>query len=85
MKYIEHVYSNGEPKQFEILNDQVYVPINVQKFTKITQDGEISGYEFDCNVYDKDQYILLLAQRTNRIAELEDELAAAKILLGVDE
>jgi len=26
-----------------------------------------------------------MAQQTSRIAELEDELAAAKILLGVDE
>ena len=85
MKQITNIHSNGIPNSVEIFSDQVFVPKNIHEFSKITDDGTITGYEFDCDVYTKDQYIILMAQQTNRIAELEDELAAAKILLGVDE
>lgn len=85
MKHIQHVYSNGIPNAIEILNDQVYIPQNIHEFEQETLDGIITGYEYDCDIYSKDEYIVLMSQQTSRITELEDELAAAKILLGVDE
>lgn len=85
MKIIEHIYSNGTPDPIIIANNCVYIPENIQEITKETEDGLINEYEYSCKVYDKDEYIILMSQQTNRIAELEDELAAAKILLGVDE
>lgn len=85
MKHITNICSNGVPNSVEIFKDQVFIPKNIHEFSEETVDGTVTGYEFDCDVYTKDQYIILMAQQTSRIAELEDELAAAKILLGVDE
>lgn len=85
MKYVANVHSNGIPNSVEIYSDLVFIPQNIHVFNETTDDGIISGYEYDCNIYTKDEYIILMAQQTNRIAQLEDELAAAKILLGVDE
>ena len=85
MKHITNVHSNGIPNSVEIYSDSVFIPQNVHEFNTITDDGTITGYEYDCDIYTKDEYIILMAQQTQRIAQLEDELAAAKILLGVDE
>ena len=85
MTHITNVHSNGTPNSVEIYNDQVFIPSNIHQFSKQTDDGTITGYQYDCDVYTKNQYIILMAQQTSRIAQLEDELAAAKILLGVDE
>lgn len=85
MKHITDIHSNGIPNSIEIFNDQVLVPENVRQFQEETADGVITEYIFDGNVYTKDEYIILMAQQTGRITELEDELKAAKILLGVDE
>lgn len=85
MQYIKNVRSNGQPDLMQILNNQVIIPINVHPFSE-TIDGElIEGYQYDCNVYSKDEYLVVIAQQAKRITELEDQLAAAKILLGVDE
>lgn len=85
MKHITNIYSNGIPNSVEIFNDQVFVPHDIHEINEETADGTITGYEFNCDIYTKDEYITLMAQQTARIAQLEDELAAAKILLGVDE
>ena len=45
-------------------------------------DGHIvSGYKYNYVEYSKDEYLL---QQTNSIAVLQEELAAAKVLLGVE-
>lgn len=85
MKHITNIQSNGAPNSIEIFGNEVFIPLNVHEFNEQTEDGVISGYQYDCDIYTKDEYIILMAQQTTRIAELEDELAAAKILLGVDE
>jgi len=54
MKQITNIHSNGIPNSVEIFSDQVFVPKNVHEFSKITDDGTITGYEFDCDVYTKD-------------------------------
>ena len=85
MKHITNIYSNGIPNSVEMFNNQVFIPQNIREFSEETIDGSITGYVFDCDVYTKDEYIILMAQQTQRIAQLEDELSATKILLGVDE
>lgn len=85
MKHITNIYSNGIPNSIEIFNDQVFIPHNIQEVTEQTIDCTRTGYKYDCDIYTKDEYIILMAQQSNRITELEDELAATKILLGVDE
>ena len=78
-------YSTEKPNAIEITDKKVFVAENIQPY-EIEQDFgvQVSGYQFNLTEYDKDEYILLMAQRMEKIDSLEDELAAAKILLGVD-
>ena len=84
MTHIENVRGNGVPNSVLMLNNQVVIPSNIHQYSQETDNGTINGYEYDCDIYTKDQYIILMAGQTQKIAELEDQLAAAKILLGVD-
>ena len=84
MTYVENVRGNGIPNSILMLNNQVIIPSNIHEYTEEIDDKIVNGYEYNCTIYSKDQYILLMAEQTQRIAELEDELAATKILLGVD-
>ena len=85
MQHITNVRSNGYPSPIQLFNNQIIIPSNIHTYTQAVEEYIIEGYEYDCDIYTKDEYIILMAQQTNRIAQLEDELAAAKILLGVDE
>ena len=84
MKKINNIHSSAIPPEIKVTSDSVYVASNIHSYTQTIQDYEISGYEYDCTIYTKDQYILIIAQQTKAIEELEDQLEAAKILLGVD-
>ena len=85
MQHINNIRSNGEPKTIQIINNNIIIPQNIHPFSITSDEGEMSGYEYDCDIYSKDEYLIIIAEQANRISELEDELAAAKILLGVDE
>lgn len=85
MQHITNVRSNGSPKTIQIINNQILIPSNIHTYTKTIDGYTIQGYEYDCDIYDKDEYLLVIASQANRINELEDQLTAAKILLGVDE
>lgn len=78
-------YSTEMPKTIEITDKKVFVAANIQP-CEVEQDFgiRVSGYQFNLTEYDKDEYILLMAQQVAKVDALEDELAAAKILLGVD-
>lgn len=81
MKNYGKVQSLNQPQEIEIKEEKVFLASNIQSFTTIVEDKEESGYEYDYVEYTKDEYIKLLSQQSQR---LEEELAAAKILLGVE-
>lgn len=69
------VRSSVRPQEIEITPTYVLIASNIESYEEQTIDGRtVSGFEYDCEQYTKDEYILLLAQ----------QLQAAKILLGVD-
>ena len=69
------VRSSVRPQEIEITPTYVLVASNIESYEEETIDGRIvSGFEYDCTQYTKDEYIALMAQ----------QLQAAKILLGVD-
>ena len=75
-------YSITQPQPLEINEKKVYVSSNIQAEVFTDEAGnETNGYSFDFVEYDKDEYLLLTV---SKVAELEDELAATKILLGVE-
>ena len=75
------VRSSIQPPEVEFLQDKVLVASNISTYEEEVDGRTLSGYEYDCEEYTKDEY---LALQTNKILALEQELTATKILLGVD-
>lgn len=80
MKSYTKIHSQTQPAPIEITPAQVFINKNIIPY----QFNEIQGYEYDVDIYDKDEYILILVQNQQDIAALREELEAAKILLGVE-
>lgn len=78
-------YSTKRPQTIEITEKKVYVASNIEQ-CEIEQDFDVTihGYKFNLTEYDKDEYIILMAAKANQIDSLQEELDAAKVLLGVD-
>lgn len=81
MKNYGIVYGSTQPQAIEITPTSVFIASNVEPYEEIIDDKTISGYKYNYVEYSKDEYLL---QQTNSIAALEEELAAAKVLLGVE-
>ena len=78
---MKKVRSSIQPPAIEFLPNKVLIASNVVAYEEEVDGRILSGYEYDCEEYTKDEY---LAMQTDKIDSLEQELAAAKILLGVD-
>lgn len=81
MKNYGKVYSMSRPPEIEITGSTVLIASNIQSCTKIIENQSINGYEYDYIEYTKDEYLM---QQNAKVNSLEQELQAAKILLGVD-
>lgn len=81
MKNYGKVQSSTQPPEIEFTETKVFVASNIESFSQNLGGYEENGYTYDYVEYNKDEYIQLLSQQSQR---LEEELAAAKILLGVD-
>ena len=79
------VKSKNAPPATEITPNFVYVAKNIETVTRTIEDSEEIIYMYDYIQYTKDEYISSLSQaNAAAIEELNDELAATKILLGVE-
>lgn len=78
------IFGKTEPPAIQITGDNVFIASNIVSYEKDYDGTIISGYQYDYKGYTKDEYILLLAQQEQKIAALEEELAATKIILGVE-
>lgn len=80
MKAYTKIHCKNNPSPIEITATQVFVNKNIIPY----ETEDFKGFEYDVDVYDKDEYIVLLAQNQQDIAALREELEAAKIILGVE-
>lgn len=79
------VRSSEIPQETQITIDYVYVASNIEPYELLNEDKVLTGYEYDYIAYTKDEYIqLIIEENSKTITELEDELSAVKILLGVE-
>lgn len=76
------VRGTNSPSPIEITPSAVYIASNITEYTETIDDITVTGYEYNYIGYTKDEYLLIMAEKNQ---ELEDELMATKILLGVDE
>lgn len=75
------VRSAIQPQAIEITPKYVLVASNVAPYEETVDGHTITGYEYECTQYTKDEYLIYQNQQ---IASLAQELQAAKILLGVE-
>ena len=75
------IRSAVRPKDVEIMANSVLVASNITPYNEEVDGRVLSGYEYDCAEYSKDEYLVMQA---GKVASLEEELSAAKVLLGVD-
>ena len=81
MKEYIKIHSAARPQEIEITPTAVYIATNITPYEEIIDGRTITGFEYDCIDYTKDEY---LVYQNNKINGLQEELDAAKILLGVD-
>ena len=89
MKDYGRIRGPVQPQATEITQSSVFIASNIASYTDVLHlfplffsfCNTISGYEYNYIEYTKDEYLL---QQSIKIASLEQELQAAKILLGVD-
>lgn len=85
MKDYGKVRSASQPNEVEITPTMVFVASDITPYEEELEGAISSGYEYNYKQYTKDEYITLLTEtNAQAIAELQQELAAAKILLGVE-
>ena len=68
------IHSSTRPQEIEMTATAVFVASNITSSIKEIEERTQEVFEYDYVEYSKDEYLTMLAQ----------ELAAAKILLGVD-
>lgn len=79
------VRSSELPQATELTKDYVFIASNIEPYETLIDDKVLTGYEYDYIAYTKDEYIqLIIFENAKTISELEDELSAVKILLGVE-
>ncbi len=84
MNKMTNVRSSGRPDEIVVTANDVMVASNIHEYTETVDEYTMSGYEYDYDIYTKDEYIAYMANQAKKIQELQEELAATKILLGVE-
>ena len=82
MKEYRNTYSTVELQSIEFTETKVFVANNVHQINTIDErDREVTYYVYDLIEYNTQEYFQEIVYKQN---ELQEELQAAKILLGVE-
>ena len=84
MKIYNPTYAAIEPPSIDITSTKVFIASDIKEVEREIEDEIVHCYEYTLTEYDKDEYLTLLSQNQQDIAALQEELHAAKILLGVE-
>lgn len=84
MKIYNPTYSFIRPESVEITETKVFLATNIQEVEREVEDTIEHCYQYTLTEYDKDEYFAILSQNQQDIEALQEELQAAKILLGVE-
>jgi len=85
MKNYGLVYSFSRPTEVELTDTKVYVATNIEECIIEKSGQELNGFKYNYYGYTKDEYIQKITEdNANTVSQLEEELNATKILLGVE-
>ena len=74
-------HSTERPQEMEITPNAVFVATDIEPYSKEIEGHMLNGFQYNYTKYTLSEY---LAIQNANIASLQEELQAAKILLGVD-
>ena len=75
------IHSAARPQEVVMTNSAVFVASDIQPYERDIEGYHEEGYEYNYVGYTKDEYLI---EQNKKITSLEEELEAAKIILGVD-
>lgn len=85
MKNYGLVYSFSRPTEVELTATKVYVATNIEECIIEKSGQELNGFKYNYYSYTKDEYIQKITEdNATTVSQLEEELNATKILLGVE-
>lgn len=74
-------HSTERPQEVEITPNAVFVATNIAPYSKEIEGRTLAGFQYNYTQYTLSEYLTI---QNAHIASLQEELQAAKILLGVD-
>ena len=85
IQYIR-IKAQTRPEEITFTQNQVIITKNIEAYEDNSNENcPLTGFQYDCDVYSKDEYIQkLMADNAACVNNLQEELIAAKILLGVE-
>ena len=84
MKIYEHTYSTNKPPEIETTSTKVFISTDIKETSREVEENTINCFCYTLIEYDKDEYLDILFKQQTDITALQEELQAAKILLGVE-
>lgn len=84
MKIYERTYSMNKPPEIETTATKVFVTSEIEEITLEVEETNVQCFCYTLIEYEKDEYLDKLFKQQTDIAALQEELQAAKILLGVE-
>lgn len=69
MKQYFKMHSAAAPAAIEVTGDSVLVAKNVTPYEEEIDGRIIAGYEYDCEKYDKDEYLVKLTNDNNDLQQ----------------
>jgi hypothetical protein len=84
MKIYEHTYSTNKPPEIETTATKVFISTDIKETPIEVEENTVNRFCYTLIEYDKDEYLDILFKQQTDITALQEELQAAKILLGVE-
>lgn len=87
MKEYKKVRSSVMPQSIEITDKAVYLAKNVLPYEEDLGGRIVSGFQYDCIEYSKDEYLIKLTQDNANLREqlLDTQLALVELYEGSEE
>ena len=84
MKEYTHIRGSVRPQDFLIQGNQVYIASDITPYSENVDGHTIKGFDYTWTVYDKDEYLVLLARENTQLRQeiTDTQLALIELYEG---